>query len=98
MCANKIKNGIRQYFDMHINTINYSTGTRMNIRAVFLDYTENSIRARCPSTFSSIAIELNLKMTDRYTCNTDIQPNVYGSYLSLLRFSSIAKSGRTTRP
>ena len=75
---------------MHINTINYSTGTRMNIRAVFLVYTENSIRARCPSTFSSIAIELNLKMTDRYTCNTDIQPTVYGSYLSLLRFSSIA--------
>ena len=49
----------------------------------------NYLRARCPSTFSSIAIEL-LKMTVRFTCHTDRQRTVCSIYLSLLRFSSIA--------
>ena len=49
----------------------------------------NYLRARCPSTFSSIAIEL-LKMTERFTCHTDSQRTVCSIYLSLLRFSSIA--------
>ena len=44
-------------------------------------------KACFPSYFSSIAIELNLKMTDRFTCHTDSQPTVECIYLSLLRFS-----------
>ena len=50
----------------------------------------NYLRARCPSTFSSITIELNLKNDRKIYLSTDSQRTVCSIYLSLLRFSSIA--------
>ena len=46
------------------------------------------LRVRCPSRFSSSAIELNLKNYRKIYLSH--RQSVYGFYLSILRFSSIA--------
>ena len=46
-------------------------------------------KAHCPSTFSSIAIELNLKMSRKINLSYRQSVNGASVYLSVLRFCSI---------